>query len=252
MDRATIPAQMSDAANKRLEDVLAFQSLLIAHATEGVADDTDFRRLRGALIAIEEVRELVPQFVRANRTAAQFWEFIKHRFATYRERREFIYSAFHPILDRLESDASGNAEVDKVLATVNSDTISAAWTKALERRKTDPDGAITAARTLLESVCKHILDDKGVTYSPTDDLPKLYNQACQQLNLAPSQHAEDVFKRILGGCTSVVEGLGSLRNKLGDAHGQGRHAVRPAARHAGLAVNLAGSMAMFLVETLKK
>ena len=40
-------------------------------------------------------------------------------------------------------------------------------------------------------------------------------------NCSGSQHTEDAFKRILGGATSVVEGLGSLRNKIGDAHGQG-------------------------------
>lgn len=70
-----------------------------------------------------------------------------------------------------------------------------------------------------------------------------------RLQLAPSQHAEDDFKRILGGCTSVVEGLGGLRNRLGDAHGSGKKQRKPSARHAALAVNLAGGMAVFLVET---
>jgi hypothetical protein len=46
-----------------------------------------------------------------------------------------------------------------------------------------------------------------------------------------------------------VEGLGSVRNRLGDAHGQGKKAVRPAPRHAELAVNLAGVMVIFLVRT---
>jgi hypothetical protein len=58
-----------------------------------------------------------------------------------------------------------------------------------------------------------------------------------------------VGKRVLGGATSVVEGLGSLRNKIGDAHGQGGKPVRPTARRAQLAVNLAGAMATFLVDT---
>jgi len=71
------------------------------------------------------------------------------------------------------------------------------------------------------------------------------------LNIAPSQHAELVFNQILGGCTAVVEGLGALRNKLGDAHGAPPHAVKPAARHAQLAVDLAGAVAMFLFATWK-
>jgi hypothetical protein len=55
-----------------------------------------------------------------------------------------------------------------------------------------------------------------------DDLPKLYATAAEHLNLAPSQHTEVVFKSILGNCQSVVGNLAGLRNKLGDAHGQGR------------------------------
>jgi len=47
----------------------------------------------------------------------------------------------------------------------------------LERRATDPEGAITAARTLLETVCKHILDEKGEPYEDGIPLPKLYNTA---------------------------------------------------------------------------
>ena len=70
---------------------------------------------------------------------------------------------------------------------------------------------------------------------------------------APDRHlyryGQIAFKRILGGATSVIEGLGSLRNKIGDAHGHAKKAVRPSARHAQLAVNLAGTMATFIVET---
>jgi len=42
--------------------------------------------------------------------------------------------------------------------------------------------------------------------------------------------------------------LATLRNGLGDAHAPNRP-VRPLPRHATLAVNLAGTMASFLVET---
>jgi Abortive infection C-terminus len=114
----------------------------------------------------------------------------------------------------------------------------------------DPDGAITAARTLLETVCKSILETKGIgAYSEGDDLPKLYFKTAEYLNLAPSQHTEETFKAILGSCQNVVNSLGTLRNKIGDAHGQGRRPIRPSKRHAALAVNLAGAMATFLVQT---
>jgi hypothetical protein len=74
-----------------------------------------------------------------------------------------------------------------------------------------------------------------------------YKETVKQLNMAPEHHQEEVFKQILGGCQIVIQGLGTLRNKLSDAHGKGKKAVKPSARHAALAVNLAGSMAAFLV-----
>jgi hypothetical protein len=81
------------------------------------------------------------------------------------------------------------------------------------------------------------------------DLPKLYGLTSRQLNLSPSQHTEQLFKQILGGCQTVVEGLGALRNRHSDAHGKGVAVARPAPRHAELAVNLAGTMATFLLQT---
>lgn len=148
-----------------------------------------------------------------------------------------------------ESRSPSDGIVSAVVQKVSSDYVSDAWHKALDRRTTDPEGAITAARTLLESVCKHILDEMAVPYKDTEDLPKLYSLVTAQINLAPSQHAEQVIKQILGSCQSIVEGLGALRNRLSDAHGKGKAGVRPAPRHAELAVNLAGTMAMFLLET---
>ena len=139
-----------------------------------------------------------------------------------------------------------------MLQTFDADGVHKVWIKALERRHADPEGAITIARTLLETVCKRVLYHTETPYNDKDDLPALYRAVAMKLNFAPSQHTEETFKRILGGVTGVVEGLGSLRNKIGDAHGRGKTAVRPSARHAQLAVNMAGTMATFIVETWKK
>lgn len=139
--------------------------------------------------------------------------------------------------------------ISKGLISFDESGVHHAWQKALERRTSDPEGAITAAKTLLETVCKHVIDEAGGTYGEHDDLPKLYNRATEYLNLAPSQHTETIFKTILGNCQSIVGNLAGLRNKLGDSHGQGKRHVKPLPRHAELAVNLAGSMASFLVST---
>ena len=139
--------------------------------------------------------------------------------------------------------------ISEILSSFDESGVHYAWKKALERRETDPEGAITASRTLLETVCKHIIESAGRTYGRNDDLVKLYATMAECINLAPSQHTEKIFKSILGNCQSVVGNLAAIRNRLGDAHGQGRLQVKPGARHAELAVNLAGSMAMSLVST---
>jgi Abortive infection C-terminus len=178
----------------------------------------------------------------------QFWAHVK-QWSTYAERREVLWEAFAPLLEAAElgGSPSDDATTD-VLEALEVDHVVYVWRKALNRRADDPEGAITSARTLLESVCKLILDDYGVPYSD-DDLPKLYGKVAKEMRLSPSAQTEEAFKQILGGCYSVVMGLGTLRNRLSDPHGQGALPVRPAARHAELAVNLAGAMASFLVET---
>ena len=102
---------------------------------------------------------------------------------------------------------------------------------------------------MLESVCEVILDERSIAHEEKLALPQLYRAAAKELNLAPEQHQEEVFRQKFGGCTSVVGGLAGLRNRLSDAHGKPKTAPKPAARHAELAVNLAGSMASFLIAT---
>lgn len=145
--------------------------------------------------------------------------------------------------------APPDSAISETLSAFDEEYVHTVWQKALDRRSSDPEGAITSARTLLETVCKQIIEASGSTFDEKDDLPELYKSAATVLNLAPDQHTEKVFKAILGSCQNVVNSLGTLRNRLSDAHGRGRKPVRPQPRHAELAVNLAGAMATFLVST---
>lgn len=234
-----------------LDDLQQLQDALVARAVGGSWSEQDYVERRARLLKDPAVATQLPDFVRRCRTLDQFWGIIQPMFPTYRERRQYIWEAFRPVLERAESGLSSpvHASVSDVLDKLNADHVRVLWEKAQARTIDDPEGALTAARALLESVCKLILDDLVETYDDSAELPKLYKAVAKRLNLAPEQHTEQVFKQILGGCTSVVEGLGALRNKMGDAHGKNARAVRPATRHAELAVNLAGSMATYLVAT---
>lgn len=235
-----------------VEKVEVLEKLLVANATGSNGNERwNYPALRKELLQHPLTKHALPPFVLTCRDLGQFWQFIKREFGTYAERREFIWGQFRPLLESLESKPDSLVQLSEkqILARLSTASVESVWQRALERRILDPEGAITSARTLLETVCKHILDDLIVSYDDNSELPKLYGLTAEALQLSPSQHTEKVFKQILGGCMAVVEGLGALRSRLGDAHGGGRDRVKPAARHAELAVNLAGSVASFLVTT---
>jgi hypothetical protein len=235
------------------QKVEILQNILVEFSTNGDADTNEYEKLRKELCANMLIKDMLPDFLTTQRTLKQFWQFIKAKFSTYADRRKYLWEEFGKVLYFLESHTVTPAEasISAKLKNLNQAYIYYEWDKALQRKAADPEAAITSARTLVETVCKHILDSLGVTYDDGLELPKMYKLTAQQLNLAPEQHHEAIFKQILSGCQTVVEGLGALRNKLSDAHGKSLAQVKPSARHAELAVNLAGSMAMFLLETFQ-
>ena len=104
---------------------------------------------------------------------------------------------------------------------------------------------------LKESFMKGVSVESKIEYDDSLDLAELYKMSAKILNMAPEAHQEQIFKQILNGVKSVVVGLGSLRNKLGDAHGKSSKSYKPKERHIELAVNLSGSVALFLYKTFK-
>lgn len=245
---------VADLPTDKLERVMAFRNGLVA-LCEGWAkmDERVYSVLRREFMTDPIIAPLLPQFVRTAQDRSAMWAYMKDFDGQWEPRRKMVRKEFAALIDALErGPAIADDLISDGIASFDALGVKEAWNKALLRRDADPAGAITAARTLLETVCKHLLEDAdgSVGYGQNDDLPKLYRLASERLNIAPSQHSEDAFKRILGSAASVVEGLGTLRNKIGDAHASGgRKPVRVAPRHAALAVNLAGSMALFLIET---
>src|SRR5262245_34625929 len=148
------------------EKLEAFQNLLISHATGGAVDEREFKQARGELVSDSSLRDRLPRFVRTHRDLRQLWAHFKKVSDSYKGRREYIWAEFRPLLAELEpgAEAPGDTRVGEALAVLSSSAVHTAWETALERRLSDPDGAITSARTLLETVCKHILDDVEVEY----------------------------------------------------------------------------------------
>jgi Abortive infection C-terminus len=242
---------MSNSIQQLLDDVESLKNILAAKATGERTDEAAYHRLRQRLATDALVKDKLPRFVRTCRTLGEFWPFIKEQHGTYAGRRRFLTKEFEAVLAFLEQQATtaGNEPINLVLNDIDADHVAAAWRKALERCPSDPSGAIASAQTLVETVCKHILDEQDLSYAESDDLPELYRLTAESLNLSPAQHTEQVFRQILGGCQAVIEGLVAMQNRDSDAQASKKASVHPASRHAELAVNLAGTMATFLLAT---
>lgn len=115
-----------------------------------------------------------------------------------------------------------------------------------------PDLAIGTAKELVESVCKTVLTERGVSYGKNADLPELTKLTVKELQLAPSDIADQAkasIKRLLSNLSTVANGVAELRIHYGTGHGKPSRSTGPSARHARLVVGAASTLAVFLVQT---
>src|SRR6266404_1020979 len=100
--------------------------------------------------------------------------------------------------DKEQAGAPLDADVSTSLRAFDAARVEDAWNDARNHRLDNPRIALTAAKELLESTCKHILDLSRAPYDDRAELPDLYRLTARCLDLAPSQQSEDTFRRIFG------------------------------------------------------
>ena len=117
----------------------------------------------------------------------------------------------------------------------------------------DPSLAVGTAKEMVETICKTILEDRGVPYG-SEDLPQLVRASAKELSLMPDSipdHAKgsEVIRRMLSSLNQISQGIAELRNLYGTGHGrEGRFTgIQP--RHAKLAIGAAATLGTFLMET---
>lgn len=234
-----------------LQKVERFKAILVNRSENGNPSATEYARLRSDLIMNPELHGRLPQMVITYSTLSEFWSFIKYYNPTWRGRTEYIRQQFHDLLLELEmgNNTPTKKPTEETLSRLDSDEVNKLFAVAMNRTQNDANGAITAAKSLLESTCKLLLDDMEIKYGTSEDIPTLFKKISTALNLHPDKYPDESLRKILRGCSSIVQGLSETRNRISDAHGQGRNAMNASPRHAKLTVGVAGAMSMFLVET---
>ncbi|GJM25242.1 MAG: hypothetical protein DHS20C16_16570 [Phycisphaerae bacterium] len=121
----------------------------------------------------------------------------------------------------------------------------------------NPALAIGTAKELIETTCKTILEDRGESFSPKQNLLQLVKQTATTLKLVPknvpdSAKGAESIKMILGSLASVAHGIAELRNPYGSGHGKSARVRGLEPRHARLAVGAAATLSVFQFETHEK
>lgn len=143
------------------------------------------------------------------------------------------------------------------LEIIDFDTVKRDLDRALTSAEQDPEDAVTAACSALESVCRSILVELGESLPAKKDIQGLYRAVRDPLDLSadrtnlPTEVADDI-RSILGGLNTAIQGVGALRTHAGDAHGRERGFRRIDARIARLSIHSASAVILFLIETWEK
>lgn len=118
----------------------------------------------------------------------------------------------------------------------------------------DHDLAIGTSKELIETICKTIASEHGVDIEVNTKLSRLVKEVVGLLNLTPEgvrheKKASDTIRMILGSLSSIIQGMGELRNEYGTGHGKLARTRGLSPRHARLVVGAASTLAVFMWET---
>jgi hypothetical protein len=204
------------------------------------------RVFENVLIELEEMVKHPPLGYKDDYTKKELALLIRHL-----ERDGFVYSdgrvtavAHNPTVEELSETASG---LDSKVMRQQIDRIR----NAIED---DPDLAIGTAKELVETTCRTILADYGLTADAGWDITRLVKEARGVLKLVPedipdSAKGAETIKRMLSNLGQISQGIAELRNLYGTGHGKDGQFKGLGSRHARLAVGCATTLATFLFET---
>lgn len=118
----------------------------------------------------------------------------------------------------------------------------------------DPALAIGTAKDLVESCCKSILRQRGITVNASASLPELTKALAKELSLVPEGISDkargaETVKLILRNLSSLTHYLAELRGMYGSGHGRDASHRGLEPRHARLAVASAVAFIDFVTET---
>lgn len=164
---------------------------------------------------------------------------------TYKKCKEIQKRHSSPLSDYTNSLASN------IKDAFSSDYIYWQMQIMMSMQSENPTEAIGKAKEIIESCCKGILEENGLTYDRTWDAPRLVKETTNLLKIAPDNIPSDIrgaesMISILKSLRAIANGLNELRNVYGSGHGKSPNYQGLSERHARLAVGSALTLVNFL------
>ena len=157
---------------------------------------------------------------------------------------------------RPRATAKDVVRIERILQRVAPEHVRTQLERAAERITHDPAGAVTLARTVLESTFKHIVAERQEGSQQTEKPAQQLNVALEVLGFPSSGNVVTTgtptgLDKVVRGLRTVVEGLSQFRNRYSDAHGHDQSRT-PVMRDARFAVSTSEVVAVFLLEVLEE
>lgn len=135
---------------------------------------------------------------------------------------------------------------------MNGDYFEKQWVKARLAIDTDASDSLTRTTQFLESICRHYLEKRKIPFGSKKTITDFINAVVADFPPLKFPNGEDHtadIKAFFGGVKGIFQGAGALRTHLDTAHGGDKTANADEAR---LSNNLAGAVAIYILEKLKE
>lgn len=176
-----------------------------------------------------------------------------------------IWTAVEEQVNEMLSDAKSSAKLlsefsniqsesihKQLVDLMNGDYFEKQWVKARLAIETDASDSLTRTTQFLESVCRHYLEKRKISLGNKKTITDLINAVVGDfppLKLINGEDHTTDIKAFFGGVKGISQSSGALRTHLGTAHGGDKTANSDEAR---LSNNLAGAVAIYILEKLKE
>ena len=164
----------------------------------------------------------------------------------------------HPIYGgrRLKQMPTAVADETRELAQTLGSYVAQQVTRMEAAISNDPDLAIGTAKEFIETICKTILQEREISISENDDMPRLVKRVVNSLPVVPvgidnPTRWKGVVVRLVNNLSSLGWSLAELRNAFGTGHGKMAGHIGLDTHHAQLAVRMATAAGVFLYEVHK-